>query len=369
MMTKKRIFAALGWLLALLLPALAAFLNDSALALTLVVFVGALPLISLLVCLIAVKRLSCRLVTPMTAEKNAGIDCAFAVSNAARLFPGTVTATLQAKNLLTEEDVRVSLRVSPLPRRSAQTRFSLVSPHCGCFCLAVPDVRLLDWTGIFALKVPSPPEAICAVLPDIFPVAAENLPDSAPEADAERYSQVKPGSDPTELFELREYVPGDDLRRLHRKLSEKLDRPVVRLDALPLERSVLLLRDASAAAASPALRDAVTESMVSVGEALRRAEVRFCFGWHTPQGFFSVSVSSDQTMPDAVMALLGAPGAPADALTPAELTARERFGATVVFSVGDPLSPPENDARVLRFSEDGPLSPGNHTDVLSVIEL
>ena len=368
-MNGKRVFSACAWIGTLLLLALAAYLNDSAAALTLAVSLGVLPLISLLVCAVGVKRLSCALSLPATAEKNGGIPGEFTVSNAFPVFPGVVTAGLEAVNLLTDEAVSLSLRVSPLPKKASGTQFSLVSPHCGCFCLRVKNVRLLDWTGIFAFRIPAPPDAVCAVLPGIFPVALENLPSSTPEADAERYSQYRSGNDPTELFELREYVPGDDLRRLHRKLSEKLDRPVVRLDALPLQRSVLLLRDASVLSAAPPIRDAVTQSMVSVGQALRSEDVRFCFGWHASQGFFSVSVSSDETLPDAVTALLGAPGAAADVLTPAELFAREHFGGVVLFSAGEPVSPPETEARVLRFSSNGPLTPENHAEALSVLEL
>ena len=65
--------------------------------------------------------------------------------------------------------------------------------------------------------------------------------EAAPEGDGQRYSLRRPGSDPTELFGLREYQPGDRLNRVDWKLSQKTGAILVREGSLPVSDRVVLL--------------------------------------------------------------------------------------------------------------------------------
>lgn len=49
----------------------------------------------------------------------------------------------------------------------------------------------------------------------------------------EGFRQSRKGSDPGETFENREYVPGDDIRSIHWKLSSKTDQLIIRRRAHP----------------------------------------------------------------------------------------------------------------------------------------
>ena len=64
-----------------------------------------------------------------------------------------------------------------------------------------------------------------------------------PDAQGERYSQRKPGDDPTELFALREYREGDRLSRIHWKLSQKMGKPLVKELGLPIADHLFFLLD------------------------------------------------------------------------------------------------------------------------------
>lgn len=48
------------------------------------------------------------------------------------------------------------------------------------------------------------------------------------------YSDTKAGDDPTEIFAIREYVPGDKIRNIHWKLSSKMNEVMVKDYGLPL---------------------------------------------------------------------------------------------------------------------------------------
>ena len=70
----------------------------------------------------------------------------------------------------------------------------------------------------------------------------------------------KKGSDYSETFQLREYVPGDSIKQIHWKLSEKLDKLVVREASLPVQKSTLVFWDKYAENGfSPEEADAMAE--------------------------------------------------------------------------------------------------------------
>lgn len=55
--------------------------------------------------------------------------------------------------------------------------------------------------------------------------------------------QNRKGNDPSEMFDLREYVPGDDVRSIHWKLSGKTDTLILRQASDPSLYNIVLLMD------------------------------------------------------------------------------------------------------------------------------
>ena len=52
--------------------------------------------------------------------------------------------------------------------------------------------------------------------------------------ESEDYSKERGGDDPSEVFKIRDYQPGDKLRSIHWKLTAKTDEMMVREQSLPL---------------------------------------------------------------------------------------------------------------------------------------
>ncbi len=82
-----------------------------------------------------------------------------------------------------------------------------------------------------------------------------------------------------ETFQVREYAPGDSPRQIHWKLSSKLDRMIVRVAGLPLERSVLLLWERRGTPAAQE-SDAMAEVMAVVCQELLRQGVGCRAAWN-----------------------------------------------------------------------------------------
>ena len=149
------------------------------------------------------------------------------------------------------------------------------------FTAAVEKAGLLDICGIFA--VPLKTENIAArttALPDMFAPGIDlALASSMPE-ESDSYAPGCRGNDLTEIFQLREYAPGDDLRRIHWKMTAKTDRLIVREASLPLQRSLLVFWDKTAAdKLAPDAADALAESVSSVCQSLSEAGFAYTLGW------------------------------------------------------------------------------------------
>jgi hypothetical protein len=61
--------------------------------------------------------------------------------------------------------------------------------------------------------------------------------------DSEKFSNTKPGDDPSEIFAVREYKDGDKPSKIHWKLTAKANELMVKDYSLPLADSFLILTD------------------------------------------------------------------------------------------------------------------------------
>ncbi len=103
----------------------------------------------------------------------------------------------------------------------------------------------------------------------MYPVQLSFSDRSSVELDSDEYSMHHPGDDPSETFALREYVPGDRVRSIHWKLTEKTGEVIVRQLGLPVNNSILLLMDNSVSApCAPEDCEALGELTASVSAAL-----------------------------------------------------------------------------------------------------
>ena len=81
-----------------------------------------------------------------------------------------------------------------------------------------------------------------AVLP-AMPLPPDWRPGAVPTDEDPEYSKVKPGDDPSEIFDFHSYREGDPIARIHWKLSSKHDELMVKEFSLPLPGKVLCLPD------------------------------------------------------------------------------------------------------------------------------
>ena len=254
-----------------------------------------LPLCSALALYLPRVRLTADFELPETAARDAGSRCVLYLRGSA---PARLRASLEIENLLTGERAALSCAVSA---GAEGTAFTLRGVHCGCLRVRLASVKAEDALGLFARAIPCAADEGKILIPPRTAPVALSLADTADFLqDSERYSAQTPGCDPGETFRVREYAPGDPVRQIHWKLSEKTDRTMVRDFGLPVLERMLLLLDTAGAA--PEDLDLLLDLLFSLSRSLLALDVFHTVGWR--DGETGNYMSEEITCPEALDALL-----------------------------------------------------------------
>ena len=166
------------------------------------------------------------------------------------------------------------------PKKKQTVKATFGSPFCGRIRLTVTSVRLYDCFGLLGVKAKTDAHTASVVQPDTFPQNLFLSPSAARVEEAEDYSNERPGSDLSEIFQIRDYVPGDSPRQVHWKLSQKYGKLIVKDASLPITRSAALFWERSEEAPTSARTDAEAEIVVSLCRNLLAQSVQFTLCWN-----------------------------------------------------------------------------------------
>ena len=178
------------------------------------------------------------------ARKGEAVPLRIRVWNATPCISGRIRARLTVENTLTgqREEEHFTFTASSHPQ---VLKHQLSSPTCGQVVCRLDKLWVSDYLGIFSLPLGRRRRQEAAVFfwPFVAGVDLAVQEGNMPDAQGERYSQRKPGDDPTELFALREYREGDRFSRIHWKLSQKMGKPLVKELGLPIADHLFFLLD------------------------------------------------------------------------------------------------------------------------------
>lgn len=211
----------------------------------------ALPVLSLLLSLPGMLTLQVTVCvpgeegTPHTAKAQP-VPLHVAAVTKSPLPAGRARLRLSITNHFTGEAQAEKLEFSP-SRMPQILEHKLTSGTCGVISCQLTKARAYDLLGLFWLPVRLKKAGRCqlVVMPTVHRPILGLGQTCSWSSDGERFSPHKPGRDPTELFGLRDYRPGDRLSRVDWKLSQKTGELLVREASLPLADQALLLLDLS----------------------------------------------------------------------------------------------------------------------------
>lgn len=116
--------------------------------------------------------------------------------------------------------------------------------QCGIKKVKLASVVLFDYLRIFKRIKRMNKEINIIVVPKVYDVSRSGTDEGWNfDGESEYYSEDRPGDDPAEIFDIREYEMGDRMSRIHWKLTTKLNKLMVKEYSKPLPDGVVLFLD------------------------------------------------------------------------------------------------------------------------------
>ncbi len=144
-------------------------------------------------------------------------------------------------------------------------------------------VKLVDLMGLFSVKGVAFRPVCTLIYPEETKLELTLSGISVGTLDREGFQQNRAGNDRSEVFDLRSYQPGDDLRAVHWKLSSKLEELILRQASHPAYYELALMPDFGEDS-SLAERNRAISLTRALGERLLRMGLPFCFLLLTTEG-------------------------------------------------------------------------------------
>lgn len=130
-----------------------------------------------------------------------------------------------------------------LSGKSREVELTIPAQHCGEVKMQCAEIMLQDLLNLFRWKIRPFETVQTIVYPRTVNVHVEMSRATIGAPRAEGRMQNRKGNDPSEMFDIREYVPGDDIRSVHWKLSSKTENLILREASDPSYYNMVLLPD------------------------------------------------------------------------------------------------------------------------------
>lgn len=194
-----------------------------------------------------IRRDASRLVldvsVPRSAVQGKQLEIGLTVMRMGRIFAAQrITAEFGSSNRMYGEERKeaVSLLFS---RQKEDYQIRMEMEHCGQMEYDVSNIWVEDLFGLFRVKIGDTKKRHCTVYPRRFSVQMGAAARRTGVTEAEGIMQNRKGNDRSEIYDIREYAPGDDIRSIHWKLSGKMDSLMIREASDPSHYRVAILAD------------------------------------------------------------------------------------------------------------------------------
>lgn len=200
-----------------------------------------------------------------------------------------------------------------LPVTSAETVYdaSFTPQRCGRMTIRCKGATVQCLLRLFNLPIAPFAPVQTVIHPHRVQVVAElsHATFGAPSDDGQL--QNRKGSDHSEMYDIREYIPGDDLRSIHWKLTAKAGEPIVRQASDPSHYDIIILPDfgrmADGKPTDAAECNAAAAYGAAIGAQLLRQGAVFCMAVPGPQGLDLCEVRSPREYQQVVARWLSCP--------------------------------------------------------------
>ena len=281
-----------------------------------------------------------------------------------------VEAEVVCTNLRTRESDSYFIRNTPRPKSTQTVDLEIMPKYAGRYEISVAAAILTDPLQLSTRSIPCSDKEYFTVMPETFEMQLSYASDAA-MLESDRTTAVRSGNDPGEVREIREYIPGDPIKNIHWKLSEKVDKLLIKELGNPITDQFLVVLDtAREVSQDPVSLEAVAAVFISLAETLLNNSSGLSIAWTDAESGKAVikKISEETDLIEAADEFLAVPAVTQSAFSKIERDVAESRYAHVVI-VGSSI-PAGIDAiangcqvTVLLIGENGSATENNVTIV------
>ena len=130
-----------------------------------------------------------------------------------------------------------------LPDRKNRFDQSYFVAQCGEARIHCTKITGYDMMHLWQTEITPCPDVFTTIYPSRRKIRVEMAGKSVGLSQDDGIMQNKKGQDVSEMFDLKEYVPGDDVRSIHWKLSEKTGHMMIRQGSRPMQFQMVIMPD------------------------------------------------------------------------------------------------------------------------------
>lgn len=252
------------WLLWLIFMAGATVVTGSWLMAAVFLFSALLLILSAAVTSLGGRKTVIKLSVPRAAERKENFRGRLTLQNQTvwPVFGGK--GQILWENLFTGEHGEIPLSFSLGCKETRIIEFEACSSWCGCVKVQFSSWKCNDFFHVFSVRRQAVAEGCTVIMPEKQNSDFSFLTREGFDMESFRYSGNRPGDDPGETYDIREYQPGDSIRQIHWKLSGKLDDIMIREKSFPVDDTVLILAEAFQAEREPRRAETVAEVLSAI---------------------------------------------------------------------------------------------------------
>lgn len=159
------------------------------------------------------------------------------------IFPiSAVTFEVEFQDMSDEGIIKRKIK-TPVAAKEDKSIHTVVSTSHSAFIeCRVKKPRIYDAFGLFHFRVKNVSDKAKLL---VSPIMSEESFIKGNQnvyiIDSDKYSETQKGDDSSQVFEVRSYVPGDDIRRIHWRLSSKQDELIVKEYSKPIDEDCLVM--------------------------------------------------------------------------------------------------------------------------------
>lgn len=211
------------------------------------IFVLILPILDILIVKYSIRKINIsHNIKTSIVNKGEYIPIDIRIDNKGLLLVVLLELKFKCNNYYQGINKTIKFALPILKYGKQEYSFSIKSDHCGDMDIELDSVSCSDYFELYNTSKNINKKTKVYILPQIGSVEDIVInKKTIIDLDGEKFSEVKPGDDPSQVFDFREYHSGDKLHSIHWKLSARRGNYMVKEYSLPLNGNYCVIMDLS----------------------------------------------------------------------------------------------------------------------------